>query len=120
MHLSDSGSVRYAMQVGNGADAFRPNRTVDGEIVASSDSQMTLAVRLAGQDVPTALLRQRVSITPADVSFIQLKALDRTKMTIIGVVGGLAIGALVAHYIGGVFGGNTEPRPGPGSELIAW
>lgn len=121
LHLSDTGAVRYASQLGMDAGAVQPDREIHGEVVASSDSQLVLGVRVPAQIGATySPLRQRVTFTPADVSLAQLKALDRTRMTIIGVVGGVAIAALLAHYVGGVFGGNTEPGPGPGSELAPY
>lgn len=118
LHLSETGSARYSAQLGNGQSASPTNREVDGEVVAASDSQLVLAVRVPGLAGGYSPLRQRVTITPPDVSLVRLRTLDGKKMTVIGVASGVAVVALFAHYFGGVFGGNTEPRPGPGSELI--
>lgn len=113
VHLSAEGHARLATAV---ADQL-PNigRTFDGSLVDVNNERLLVSVRIA--DDPRAMssgLRQRLAVPVGDVQELELKHLDRKKVTLIGIGAGTVLAAIIAHYVGGVFGGTTKPFPEPG------
>jgi hypothetical protein len=118
LHLTDSGFARFSAEVGEGVS--RPSRVVAGDVLQADTQRLLVAVRVRSQESASPQpLTQRVAIPLSDVSHAELRQLDRKRTTVLGVTAGIVLGAIIAHYVGGVFGGTTVPRPDPGpGELI--
>ena len=118
VHLSREGHARLSSAVGEALPDLP--RVVDGSLVQANARQLLISVRVATDSrVASAGLRQRLAIPAGDIQQLEVRQLDRKKVVLIGVGAGLALGAIIAHYVGGVFGGTTGPFPEPGpTELV--
>jgi hypothetical protein len=118
VHLSREGHARLSASVGEAL----PNlpRIVDGSLVQANAQQLLISVRVATDSrVASAGLRQRLAVPASDIQQLEVRQVDRKKVVLIGVGAGLALGAIIAHYVRGVFGGTTRPFPEPGpTELM--
>ncbi|MGQ0649229.1 MAG: hypothetical protein ACT4P7_16885 [Gemmatimonadaceae bacterium] len=113
VHLSPEGLARLTTAVGDQLPDLR--RTFDGSLVQVNAQQLLVSVRLTTDArIASAGLMQRVAVPVGDVQQLELKQLDRRKVTLISVGAGAVLAALIAHYVGGIFGGTTGTIPEPG------
>lgn len=113
VHLTPDGYTRLRAVAGDGVPNLR--QVFDGSLVEHNAQQILVSVRVATDArVATAGLMQRVAVPAADVQALELRQLHRGKMIAIGIGAGVVLAALIAHYVGGVFGGTTGTIPDPG------
>ncbi|MBC7895155.1 MAG: hypothetical protein H7066_07065 [Cytophagaceae bacterium] len=113
VHLTPEGFTRLRAAVGDGLPNIR--QVFDGALVEQNAQQLLVSVRVATDArVATAGLMQRVAVPVDDVQALELRELHKGKMLAIGIGAGVVLAALIAHYVGGVFGGTTGTIPDPG------
>ena len=113
VHLTPEGFTRLRAVVGDAVPNFR--QVFDGALVEQNAQQILVSVRIVTDArVATAGLMQRVAVPVGDVQALELRELHKGKMMAIGIGAGLVLAALIAHYVGGVFGGTTGTIPDPG------
>lgn len=96
----------------------RQIRQVEGRVLAvSPDFMLRVPVQSQLQGASVQTLHQQVRIPRSEISFVELRQLDRTRTGLI-VAGSTALGLLVLRRAyGGQSGGDPREVPPPPSEL---
>lgn len=111
VHLTDSGAVVLAREVGPSADVL------EGSLVHADTASLTLSVRrvLMRDGLSNDWAGERVTVARALIASVSEKRLSRVRSLIFagGIIAGAALGA---SGVTGIVGGGRGGRGGPGGE----
>ncbi|MBI4520286.1 MAG: hypothetical protein HY701_05585 [Gemmatimonadetes bacterium] len=115
--LTSPGMVRLEDLLGG------PRRIVEGQVVETSSTEVTLLSRTQTAGLPengfgSPFLRQRIIIQQQEIESVEQRILDRKKTTLFSIVVSAALGVVFVHFFTGGSRGRNPDQPEPGDELI--